>query len=69
MCGGSAPETVKVDPEADAEKAASEAAVAANSQAALRRRSRRQSALLVSNPTLGGQAEGSVLTGRQVLGG
>lgn len=71
MCGGGAPATVRTDPVADAERAAAQAAVTANEQAAGRRKSRRASQLLATQPaTLGstGQQQ-SVLYGKPTLGG
>ena len=73
MCGGGGAQTVRTDPVADAERVAAEAAVAANDQAAVRKRSRRQSALIASQPaTLGGGTLGGgsgVLYGKSTLGG
>jgi hypothetical protein len=48
VSGNNPPKTVRQDPVADAERAAAQAAVAANSDTASRRRSQRQSALLTS---------------------
>ncbi len=74
MCGGGAPQTVRTDPVADAERAAAEAANTANLQQAGRRRSRRSSQLLASQPATLGAAppasgSSSVLYGRPTLGG
>lgn len=75
MGGGSSPEPVRQDPEADAERIAAEAAVAANSQAARRKKTRRQQSLVLSEPAapaaLGaGPPSGSVLSyGKTTLGG
>lgn len=70
MCGGGAPQTVRTDPVADAERAAAEAAASANSESAFRKKRRRQQSLLLTEPqTLGGAPQGSVLTGRTTLGG
>ncbi len=54
---GSGPKIVKQDPEADAKKAAEEAAIKTNAKTALRNRSRSQSVLSGGNDqktTLGG---------------
>lgn len=63
------PEVVRVDPKAEAEKAAAEAAVAANADAAQRRTSRRASALS-TGAGLGASSPGSALGyGKTTLGG
>lgn len=56
---GSGPKIVKQDPEADAKKAAEEAAIKTNAKTALRNRSRSQSVLsgaenTIQKTTLGG---------------
>ena len=65
MCGGGAPAPVRSDPEADAERIAAEAAVAANADGAKRRRSRKQSALGLSQPEQTALGYGQ----KQTLGG
>lgn len=71
MCGGGkTPKPVTVDPEADAERVAAEAAVAANSQAVARRRSRRLSSLSSPQSVTAGAETGTALGyGKTVLGG
>lgn len=69
MCGGGAPETVRTDPVADAERIAAQAAVSANADAAGRRRSRKRSSLL-SAGAMEPPQPGTVLGyGKTTLGG
>ena len=69
MCGGGkAPEPVRTDPVADADKIAAQAAVAANADAQGRRKSRRASSLLASAGPAA--APSSVMSyGKATLGG
>lgn len=65
MCGGGGgtPEVVKVDPKAEADKAAAEAAQKANQSTAQRRRVQQQSALAT-----GAGAASALTYGKQTLG-
>lgn len=72
MSGNDPPKTVRQDPVADAERAAAQAAVAANADTASRRRRVGQSALLTSTRTGASSTApaSSVLTyGKTTLGG
>jgi hypothetical protein len=70
MCGGSPPPVKQTDPKAEAEAAAAKAAAEANADQAGRRARKRQSSLLTSAGTLGGQQSATtVLTyGKSTLG-
>jgi hypothetical protein len=66
MCGGGAPKVVQRDPKAEAEAAANEAAMKANSEAAARRRRKQESSLLASGAQgVKGQAGASLLASAQ----